>query len=245
MGKPIRYVLAGLFCVARGRWRCDLADKPRIGGVEEDRPNSARHHGDRRFARGRTRARAAESPNRAGAFDVIPERFEDGGYATAFRSMAPIRDRGSLQELREAVRGRGRRGIATLARAVRPASARLPADYGPDHRRSFRSNSRSASFTRTKANSSKPPPGSRRRWRRPGLERRGRDPQSAKGDAGDHRPAAGRGRELPRMRRPVELHLPDRPRGRPSEPGRLARGGEVVHRVPRGVAAATCGSSGC
>ena len=35
------------------------------------------------------------------------------------------------------------------------------------------------------------------------------------GRAGDHRPAAGRDRELPRVRRPVELHLPDRPRGRP------------------------------
>ncbi len=49
-------------------------------------------------------------------FDVIPSRFEDGGYETAVRFAAPIHDPTSLQELRESVRGRGRRGIAALKR---------------------------------------------------------------------------------------------------------------------------------
>jgi len=40
--------------------------------------------------------------------------FEDGGFSVAYRHMAPIRDLGSLDELREAVRGRGRRAISAL-----------------------------------------------------------------------------------------------------------------------------------
>jgi FG-GAP-like repeat/ASPIC and UnbV len=47
-------------------------------------------------------------------YEVALDRFEDGGYETAMRFMAPIRDPGSLQELREAVRGRSRRGISLL-----------------------------------------------------------------------------------------------------------------------------------
>jgi hypothetical protein len=41
-------------------------------------------------------------------------KFEDGGYNTAIRFMAPLKDAASLQELREVVRGRGRRGISVL-----------------------------------------------------------------------------------------------------------------------------------
>jgi tetratricopeptide (TPR) repeat protein len=110
MAKPIRFVLAGLFCVGAAAMAVTLLINPELVSWK---PTNRPRHGDPGTATSHA-ARAAESPKRAGAFDVIPERFEDGGYATAFRSMAPIHDRGSLQELREAVRGRGRRGIATL-----------------------------------------------------------------------------------------------------------------------------------
>ena len=54
--------------------------------------------------------------------------------------------------------------------------------------------------------------------------------------AGHRRPAAGRDRELPGVRRPVELHLPDRREAVHIAAGRLARGGQAVHRLPGGVA---------
>src|SRR5262249_22737410 len=53
----------------------------------------------------------ADGPPR---FDVIAKEFEDGGFSTASRYTGAIHDPRSLQELREAIRGRGRRGIAAL-----------------------------------------------------------------------------------------------------------------------------------
>jgi hypothetical protein len=53
--------------------------------------------------------------------------FEDGGYATASQFTVPRKDLGSLPELREAVRGRGRRGISQL----RAQYERLPLDSPP------------------------------------------------------------------------------------------------------------------
>ena len=66
--------------------------------------------------------------------------------------------------------------------------------------------------------------------------RAGRGPGAHDGPAGHQRPAPGRAGQLHRLRRPVELHLPDRPRGGPHPAGGLARGGPVVHRLPRRVA---------
>jgi hypothetical protein len=64
------------------------------------------------------RAGSAEAPREPNAsppvFDVILESFEDGGFSTAMRFTSPLRDPGSLQELRQAVGDRGRRGIAEL-----------------------------------------------------------------------------------------------------------------------------------
>lgn len=56
----------------------------------------------------------AAPPPGKGVFDLNLDRFEDGGYAVAMSVPAPARDLGSLQELRESVRGRGRRGIRRL-----------------------------------------------------------------------------------------------------------------------------------
>jgi hypothetical protein len=60
------------------------------------------------------KSEASSESGQPAVFDVILEKFEDGGYQTACRFMVPIRDPGSLQELREAIRGRGRRGITAL-----------------------------------------------------------------------------------------------------------------------------------
>ena len=49
-------------------------------------------------------------------YDLIQDRFQDGGYKTAMAFAAPIRDLTSLQQLRESVRGRGRRGLTELRR---------------------------------------------------------------------------------------------------------------------------------
>jgi len=68
-----------------------------------------------------------EARGREVVYDIILATFEDGGYATAMRYMAPIRDPSSLEELREAVRGRGRRGLAVL----RPKYEKLHLDIPP------------------------------------------------------------------------------------------------------------------
>jgi hypothetical protein len=55
-----------------------------------------------------------ESQGRQVVYDLISVAFEDGGYATAMEYMSSIRDPNSLEELRDAVRGRGHRGLSTL-----------------------------------------------------------------------------------------------------------------------------------
>jgi hypothetical protein len=47
-------------------------------------------------------------------FRVIANEFEDGGFAVASHFTGPIHDPLSLQELRESIRARGRRGISEL-----------------------------------------------------------------------------------------------------------------------------------
>ena len=69
---------------------------------------------------GKVAAAAVRAPaaaqNKQAVFELIQDRFEDGGYKTAMAFAAPIRDLTSLQQLRESVRGRGRRGISELRR---------------------------------------------------------------------------------------------------------------------------------
>ncbi len=129
MRSLIRVSLIVLFCigVAAGAviWVLDLA------------PGASRQAGRPRHSNepGETPGRSLETAVSAGAqkrsvvYDIILDKFEDGGYATAIQFMAPIRDLGSLQELREAVRGRGRRGIST----VRAQLEQLQVDSPPTH----------------------------------------------------------------------------------------------------------------
>ncbi len=111
----IRALLAGLFCVAAAwgvvSW---LASRDSVTG---QRPRDRA-----RFSQGATRtSRAGKEVSRApgeqeepAEFHVIREEFEDGGFGAASPFTGPVRDPRSLQELREAIRGRGRRGIAAL-----------------------------------------------------------------------------------------------------------------------------------
>jgi hypothetical protein len=127
MRSLIRVVVAGLVCscVAGGAvfW---LSNVSRVTRAPADRtvraspvPETAR---DVREAPG-----TGTSGGRQVVYDLIFDKFEDGGYATAVQFMAPIRDAGSLQEIREAVRGRGRRGIT----AIRAQYDRLQLDSPP------------------------------------------------------------------------------------------------------------------
>ena len=68
----------------------------------------------RGIARRRSSAGKGTGPGQPAVFDIVLDTFEDGGYRTAVPFAAPIHDPTSLQELRESVRGRGRRGIAAL-----------------------------------------------------------------------------------------------------------------------------------
>ncbi len=115
MRRTILLSLAGLFCalVAAGAviWLLDLGPAMWKGasatsrrGLETERAGGAGPNdklgGADRLARP--------------SFDVVLEKFEDGGYGTVVGFMAPIRDLGSLQELREAIRSRGPRALASL-----------------------------------------------------------------------------------------------------------------------------------
>ncbi len=68
--------------------------------------------------------------DRPAIFEVILEGIEDGGFGTAARYMPPIKDPGSLKELAEAVRVRGRRGIADLQAKLdaKPIDASSPVE---------------------------------------------------------------------------------------------------------------------
>jgi len=114
MRSLLRNLLVGLFCVgvAAGAvtWLLNLAPgawRP----AERPRRTSA---GTGAGRGGRQASQAADEQKRASVYFIALDTFEDGGFSTAFRFQAPIHDLGSLDELREAVRGRGRRGISAL-----------------------------------------------------------------------------------------------------------------------------------
>jgi tetratricopeptide (TPR) repeat protein len=107
MRSVIRVVLAGLFCVVVA------------GGAVFwlTSPNSAMwHRSDSRRGVASTAKKPATAQGGERVYELNLNRFEDGGYQTALAFAAPIHDDGSLQELRESVRGRGRRGITELRR---------------------------------------------------------------------------------------------------------------------------------
>ncbi len=114
MRKLIKIALAGAFCfgVAGGvvsfllkQDRAVKSDRRSWGSVSSEGPKAGHN-------------RSIEKTSAAGtepvSFEMILDRFEDGGYETAIRFSTRILHPESLQELRESVRGRGRRGISVL-----------------------------------------------------------------------------------------------------------------------------------
>jgi FG-GAP-like repeat/ASPIC and UnbV len=114
MRSLIRVFLAILFCVGMAAgaviWLLDLSPAA-WRWTERPGRSSERRAAVRGGQQTLLPNQALEWPE---VFDIILEKFEDGGYKTASAHMAPIRDFLSLQELREAVRGRGRRAISQV-----------------------------------------------------------------------------------------------------------------------------------
>ncbi len=113
MRSAIRVVLVLLFCVAAAAggvvWMLDRGPAGwRLAGHERKAVSVATAVG------GEKAPAPLFGPAKESMVFTVGGRFEDGGYGTAVGFMAPLKDRGSLQELREAVRGRGRRGISDL-----------------------------------------------------------------------------------------------------------------------------------
>ena len=104
MQRLIRVILTGFLCVTAA-WGAViwLANRDSTKARRPERPRS-RHAAERTSGEG----------DEPAEFHVIAKEFEDGGFSTASPFTGPIRDPNSLQELREAIRGRGRRGIAAL-----------------------------------------------------------------------------------------------------------------------------------
>jgi tetratricopeptide (TPR) repeat protein len=129
MRSLIRVILSLLFCVSVAVgvviWLLDLAP-----GVRRQAGRALRSNEPKETLReNRDTKLSTDAQKRAVVYDLVLETFEDGGYSMATRFMAPIRDLGSLQELREAVRGRARRGISTQ----RAKLEQLQLDSPPTH----------------------------------------------------------------------------------------------------------------
>jgi hypothetical protein len=128
MRSLVRIFFFSLFCVVVAAgivvWVLDLSP---WSASEADRNV---HHQTRESRAGRnTQSDTTVQPDQGEkrVYDLVLIAFEDGGYATAAQYMAPIRDPSSLQELREAIRGRGRRGLSIL----RPKYEKLHLDAPP------------------------------------------------------------------------------------------------------------------
>ena len=108
MRSVLQVFLVGLFCLAVAAGAVYWLVPP----IGERTSRSAPRSG-LATTKAKEKNPAEESPG-GGVYELIQDRFEDGGYKTAMTFAAPIHDLGSLQELRESVRGRGRRGITEL-----------------------------------------------------------------------------------------------------------------------------------
>jgi hypothetical protein len=110
----IRALLVGFFCIAAasGTVYWLLGGNPKARR-RFDRPHP-REVASQVSGTGTGVPGASETRDKPPEFEVVPVEFEDGGFGVASQYTGTIHDPGSLQELREAVRGRGRRGIAAL-----------------------------------------------------------------------------------------------------------------------------------
>ena len=212
MRSLIRVLLAGLFCcgVAAGGviWLLSLRSGTGSRADRSERVN--------------TRAEIARE-DRGAAGKAQPRRASLISFLTSSKTGATKRPSDSWPRSGTWVRSRSCASrFAGAAAAGSPRCGRsttstssTPRRAGSKTSKRRRSSSRSAFCTCTRGSFSRPPPGSRRPWRParshavPDL-----DAEPAAGRPGNRRHAARRDRELPGVRRPIELHLPDRSRGR-------------------------------
>ena len=147
MWRLIRISLAGLFCVGIAAavviWFWVWA-----GLVEGYRGkfSAAIRRGGSEHMRALLTMPSAKIARRQ-PFELVLEKFEDGGYETAVRFMAPIKDLGSLQELREAIRSRGR--ACRRCRRITSGSSSNPNPIATTRSRRCSSSNRSAWCTCT------------------------------------------------------------------------------------------------
>jgi hypothetical protein len=221
MRRLIRFAVAGLICIAIAAgvvvWLLDLAPPFWKGfgttsrrGLDVAGARGSASNGDAVLEAGR-------SPT---TFDLVLEKFEDGGYSTAVQFMEPIKDPGSLEELRESVRGRGRRALGALRADYERLSLDTKSGREQIHKRVQLEQSiglvhmYDGRFLEATS------------WLEKALETSRRGEVSAtiqnriKAVLGIV--AMRRDRELSRVLRAFELHLSDRSRGASSEPIRLA-----------------------
>ena len=136
MRRSNQYSLAGLFCLAIAAAAACLMDVvpavKRVAGLVSRRGLDA-EAARRVAANDKLLAKSGLPPN---TYEVIPEAFEDGGYKTVMPFMAPIKDLGSLAELRQAVRGRGPRALAALEADYAHARPRPGSQERAEHQES-------------------------------------------------------------------------------------------------------------
>ncbi len=114
----MRIVLVGLSCLgAAAAAVFALVNPERVPWKRAESPRRpVADHTTRASGEVSDLAGSPRQPAPPALLDIILDKFEDGGYETAVRFAAPLHDPGSLQELRESVRGRARRGITALKR---------------------------------------------------------------------------------------------------------------------------------
>jgi hypothetical protein len=114
MRSLVRILLVGVFCAVAAAvavsWVLGISPRP-ASQIDRSRYVTP---ATKPAAVGHEASKGDETHGRKVEYDLVLATFEDGGYAKAMEYMPPLRDPTSLPELREAVRGRGRRGLAVL-----------------------------------------------------------------------------------------------------------------------------------
>ena len=201
--------------VSWGRRSCVLTGG--LGAVTRDRGTAGGPAGRGDPASGPAGRRIGAGPRPRRSLRSARADSRRGGIGTAARFTGPIADRGSIEQVREAYRDPGRRGIADRLAELET----IPRDAADPSFRRLRAQASIAFLMMYEGRFAEAA-----EWTERAIAgESGRTARAAgqpRGDAGRDPPAAGRDGELPGLPRPVELHLPDRGRGRATS-GRRAR----------------------
>src|SRR5262245_22188017 len=106
MKSRLRILLAGLFSVGVAAGVCSwLSNLPPASQPRVELPHRT-SAGKQAGRASRARSARVVRGKEIGNYFLAYQPFEDGGFSVVYPHMAPIRDSGSLDELREAIRGR-------------------------------------------------------------------------------------------------------------------------------------------